>query len=53
LNNWLTHYTYHTQISWWIFAAAGLGAMGITLMTVSYQALKAAFTNPVKTMRAE
>jgi len=53
LNNWLTHYTYHTQISWWIFAAAGLGAMLITLMTVSYQALKAAFTNPVKTLRAE
>jgi len=53
LKNWLAHYTYHTQISWWIFAAAGLGAILITLFTVSYQALKAAFTNPVKTLRSE
>jgi hypothetical protein len=53
LKNWLMHFTYHTQISWWIFAAAGAGALLITLITVSYQALKAAFMNPVKTLRAE
>jgi ABC-type antimicrobial peptide transport system permease subunit len=53
LGNWLSHYTYHTQISWWIFLVSGLGALLITLFTVSFQALKAAFTNPVKTLRSE
>jgi putative ABC transport system permease protein len=53
LNKWLMHYEYRTEISWWVFAVSGLGAIFITLLTVSYQALKAAFTNPVKTLRAE
>ena len=53
LHQWLKHYDYHTQISVWIFLATGLSALIITLFTVSYQALKAAFTNPVKTLRAE
>jgi ABC-type antimicrobial peptide transport system permease subunit len=51
--NWLQHYQYHAALSWWIFAAAGSGALIITLFTVSYQAIKAAVTNPVKSLRTE
>ncbi len=53
MSNWLQKYTYHTEISWWIFAAAGGGALFITLLTVSYQAIKAAVANPVKSLRTE
>jgi ABC-type antimicrobial peptide transport system permease subunit len=50
---WLQQYEYHTQISWWIFLTAGMAALLITLLTVSYQAIKAALINPVKSLRAE
>ncbi len=53
MHNWLQNYNYRTDISWWIFAAAGLGAMMITLLTVSFQAIKAAIANPVKSLRTE
>ena len=53
LNGWLNKYTYHTEISWWIFALAGLGALLITLLTVSYQAIKAATLNPVDVLKNE
>ncbi|MDX2302919.1 MAG: FtsX-like permease family protein [Microscillaceae bacterium] len=53
LDGWLQKYTYHTNMSWWIFAVAGLGAMGITLLTVSYQAIKAAMVNPVEVLKNE
>ena len=53
MHNWLQHYTYRTSIGWWIFVAAGLGALLITLGAVSYQSLKAALMNPVKCLRAE
>lgn len=53
MNQWIQKYTYHTEISWWIFALAGIGAMGITILTVSYQAIKAALMNPVKTLKNE
>ncbi|MGN6618158.1 MAG: ABC transporter permease [Ilyomonas sp.] len=53
LHQWLQRYTYRTDISWWIFIIAGLGAMMITLATVSYQAIKAALANPVKSLRSE
>ena len=53
LHQWLQAYAYRTEISWWIFAAAGLGAIGITLLTVSYQSIKAAITNPVRSLRTE
>ena len=53
LSNWLENYTYHTEITWWIFAMAGFGAMGITLLTVSYQAIKAATVNPVNVLKDE
>ena len=53
LQEWLQKYTYRTEISWWIFAVAGVGALIITLLTVSFQAIKAALMNPVKSLRSE
>jgi putative ABC transport system permease protein len=53
LNNWLQNYEYRTAISWWVFAIAIGGALLITLLTVSFQAIKAAIANPVKSLRTE
>jgi putative ABC transport system permease protein len=53
MNNWLQKYTYRIEISWWIFAAADTGALIITLLTISYQAIKAAIANPVNCLRTE
>ena len=53
MHHWLQNYVYRTSLSWWIFAATGAGALLITLLTVSYQAIKAARANPVKSLRAE
>ncbi len=50
---WLLNYAYHSDIPWWIFAAAGMGAILITLLTVSYQSIKAALMNPVTSLRSE
>ena len=53
LSNWLSAYTYRTDLSWWIFAASGAGALVVTLLTVSFQSIKAALLNPVKSLRSE
>lgn len=53
LNQWLQAYEYRTSISWWIFAVSAMGALAITLLTVSFQAIKAALANPVKSLRTE
>lgn len=53
MNGWLQSYAYRTNIGWWIFAAAGVGALVITLATVSYQAIRAALANPVRSLRTE
>jgi len=53
MHNWLQKFDYHTTISWWIFGLACIGALAITLITVSYQAVKAALSNPVKSLRTE
>jgi len=53
LNGWLQKYQYRTEISWWIFAASGTGALFVTLLTVSYQAIRAALMNPVKSLKSE
>jgi putative ABC transport system permease protein len=53
MHNWLQKYQYHTGISWYVFAAAISGALLITLLTVSFQAIKAAIANPVKSLRTE
>jgi len=53
MHSWLQNYEYRTTLSWWIFAAAGIGALLITLITVSFEAIKAAIANPVKSLRTE
>ncbi|HWB91569.1 MAG TPA: ABC transporter permease [Puia sp.] len=53
LHQWLQQYEYRTPLSWWAFALAGAGAIVITLLTVSFQAVRAAMANPVKSLRTE
>ena len=53
LNKWLEGFAYKTSLSWWVFALAGLLAMGIALLTVSWQSWKAATRNPVEALRYE
>jgi putative ABC transport system permease protein len=53
LHQWLQHYEYRAPISLWIFIVSGIGALVITLITVSFQAIKAALANPVKSLRTE
>jgi putative ABC transport system permease protein len=53
MNRWLQDFAYRTNIQWWIFAVAGIAALLIALCTVSFQAIKAAIANPVKSLRTE
>jgi hypothetical protein len=53
MSSWLLKYEYRTGIPWWILAVAGVGALLITLLTVSYQSIKAAMANPVSSLRLE
>ena len=53
LSGWLKNFDYHTTISIWILIATAAGAVGITIVTVSYQAIKAALMNPVSSLRSE
>ena len=53
MNNWLQSYAYKIQIGWWMFALAGLLTVCIAFITVSYQSIKAAMANPVKSLRTE
>jgi len=53
MNKWLQDFAYRIDISWWMFAIAGLLAVFIALATVSLQAIKAALANPVKSLRTE
>jgi ABC-type antimicrobial peptide transport system permease subunit len=53
MHQWLQAYQYRTGITWWVFAVAAIGALIITILTVSYQSIKAAMTNPVKSLKAE
>lgn len=53
LQGWLNGYEVRTELYWWVFALAGLGGLVVTLITVSFQALKAAIANPVKSLRSE
>ena len=53
MHQWLQGYIYRVGISWWVFAGAGVTAVLITLLTISYQAIKAAVANPVKSLRTE
>ena len=53
MNNWLKDFPYRIMISWWMFAAAIIAALAIALLTVSFQSIKAALTNPVRSLRTE
>jgi putative ABC transport system permease protein len=53
MNLWLKDYDYRIRVSWWVFAIAGLLSMLIALITVSYESIKAAIANPVKSLRTE
>jgi putative ABC transport system permease protein len=52
-NKWLQEYAYHINIQWWVFVVAGLLSAAIAFITVSFQAIKAALMNPVKSLRTE
>ena len=53
MNGWLMNYEYRTALPWWVFAVSGLSTLAITLLTVSFQSMKAALANPVKSLRSE
>jgi len=53
IHKWLQEYAYHVDVQWWVFAIAGISACGIALLTVSYQAIRAAVANPVRSLRTE
>ncbi|MEP6712718.1 MAG: ABC transporter permease [Ferruginibacter sp.] len=53
INKWLEDFAYHIKLSWWMLAAPGMLALLIALLTVSFQAIKAAVANPVKSLRTE
>jgi putative ABC transport system permease protein len=53
MSQWLQDFAYHTEINWWIFAMAGAITVIIALVTVSFQSVKAALMNPVKSLRSE
>jgi putative ABC transport system permease protein len=50
---WLQDYPYQIAIEWWIFGLAGATALFITLITISFQAIKASIANPIEALRAE
>jgi len=53
MHNWLQNYAYRVTIGWWVFILAGVAALLITLITISFQSIKAAIANPVKSLKTE
>jgi ABC-type antimicrobial peptide transport system permease subunit len=53
MNQWLSNYAYRTNIPWWLFVVVGCMSLGIALLTVGFQAFKAATDNPVKAIKSE
>jgi len=53
MHTWLQNFAFHIGVEWWVFALAGVLALLIALLTVSYQAIKVAVANPVKSLRTE
>jgi putative ABC transport system permease protein len=53
VNQWLAGFSYHAELSLWIFAGAVVGAVAIAFITVSFQTIKAATRNPVESLRSE
>lgn len=53
MHQWLQDFAYRVNISWWVFMIAGISALVVALITISFQAFRAAAANPVKTLRSE
>ena len=53
MHQWLQNFAYKTELSWWVFAAAGIVAMAVAVLTVSWQSWRAATRNPVESLRYE
>ncbi|MCY7328554.1 MAG: ABC transporter permease, partial [Saprospiraceae bacterium] len=53
MDQWLADFKYRIDIQWWVFVLAGLGAIAIAFLTVSFQSVKAALANPIKSLRSE
>jgi putative ABC transport system permease protein len=53
MNKWLNDFAYRISIEWWVFGLAGISAILIALVTISFQAIRAAIANPVKSLRTE
>ncbi|QEC74809.1 FtsX-like permease family protein [Mucilaginibacter ginsenosidivorax] len=53
MHNWLRNYQYHTDVAWWIFIVTAIGAISITLITISFQSIKSALANPIKSLKTE
>jgi putative ABC transport system permease protein len=53
MDKWLQDFAYRTSLSWWVFLLAGVIAVVIAFITISFQAIKAAIANPVKSLRTE
>jgi putative ABC transport system permease protein len=53
ISKWLQDFAFRVHLSWWVFVIAGIGAIAIALATISFQAIRAAVTNPVKNLRTE
>ncbi len=53
MNRWLQEFAYHIDIQWWVFVLAGVTAVAVAFLTVSFQSLKAAMANPVKSLQSE
>jgi ABC-type antimicrobial peptide transport system permease subunit len=53
VNSWLAGFAYHINVGWLVYFTASLGALGIAWLTVSYESVKAAIVNPVKSLRTD
>ena len=53
MHMWLQDFAYHINISWWVFIVSGTIALGIALLTISYQSVRAAIANPANSLRSE
>jgi len=53
ISNWLTDFAYRIAIDWWVFALAGLAALLIAFLTISFQGVRAAIASPVESLKAE
>lgn len=53
MNSWLSQFAYRIELTWWIFALAGIVAILLSMLTISVQAVRSAFENPVKNLRSD